>query len=160
MATNGTALEPPLSVLEPASTAELETNGNGIPPHKGIIVLIHGLWMTPSCWEDWGVYYTNLGYEVLAPGWPGVDDRSVEDIRSDPKALQGLTIHAIVDNYEKIIKALPEPPIIMGHSFGGLFMQLLLNRGLGKAGVGISPAQPNGVLVLKPSTVKASFASK
>jgi non-heme chloroperoxidase len=71
----------------------------------------------------------------------------------NPKALQGLIILAIVDNYEKIIKRLSEPPITIGHSFGGLFVQLLLNRGLGKAGVGISPAQPSGIKVLKPSTV-------
>jgi pimeloyl-ACP methyl ester carboxylesterase len=145
----------PLAELAPASTAEAT---NGIPAPKGIIVLIHGLWMTPSSWEDWGVYYTNLGYEVLAPGWLGIDDRSVEDIRANPKALQGLTIHAIVDNYAKIIQSLPSPPILIGHSFGGLFVQLLLNRGLGKVGVGISPAQPSGVVALKLSTVKAGFA--
>ena len=149
----------PLTELASTSTAEqaaLETNG--IPATKGTILLIHGLWMTPSCWEDWGVYYTNLGYTVLAPGWPGIDDRSVEDIRSNPSALCGLTIHAIMSHYEKIIRGLPEPPILMGHSFGGLFVQLLLSRGLGKAGVGISPAQPSGVVALKLSTVKAGFA--
>jgi pimeloyl-ACP methyl ester carboxylesterase len=81
MATNDTSHEssPPLHELESASTAEL-SNGNGIPSPKSTILLIHGLWMTPSCWEDWGVYYTNVGYTVLAPGWPGVDDLSVEDI--------------------------------------------------------------------------------
>jgi non-heme chloroperoxidase len=152
--TNGQT--PPLTELAPISTAAAETNG--IPPLKGTILLIHGLWMTPSCWEDWGVYFTNLGYEVLAPGWPGVDGRTVEDIRANPKPLEGLTIHAIVDNYERIIRGLPEPPILIGHSFGGLFVQLLLSRGLGKAGVGVCPAQPSGVIALKLSTVKAGFA--
>jgi non-heme chloroperoxidase len=114
--------------------------------------------MTPTCWEDWGVYYTNLGYEVLAPGWPGLDGRSVEDIRANPAALEGLQIHTIIDHYISVIEKLPTPPIIMGHSFGGLFTQILLSRGYGVAGVGISPAQPSGVLALKFSTVKAGGA--
>jgi non-heme chloroperoxidase len=45
----------------------------------------------------------------------------------------------------------------MGHSFGELFTQLLLSRGLGLAGVAISPAQPSGIKTLKLSTVKAGF---
>lgn len=128
------------------------TNG----PSK-YIVLIHGLWMTPLSWEEWVARYTKAGYTVLTPGWPGIDERTPEDVREDPEKLKGLTIHDVVDNYEKIIKALPSKPIIMGHSFGGLFTQILLSRGLGAAGVGISPAQPAGVLALRPSTVKASF---
>ncbi|KAG0649980.1 hypothetical protein D0Z07_3759 [Hyphodiscus hymeniophilus] len=158
MATNGltNGHSESLTELDPASTADFSSNG--LVLSKGIILLIHGLWMTPACWEDWGVYFTNLGYEVLAPGWPGVDDRTVEEIRSNPKALEGLTIHHIISHYEQIIRGLPSPPILMGHSFGGLFVQLLLSRGLGRTGVGICPAQPSGVLALKLSTVKASFA--
>ena len=37
------------------------------------IVLIHGLWMTPLSWEHWVARYTDRGYRVLAPAWPGMD---------------------------------------------------------------------------------------
>jgi pimeloyl-ACP methyl ester carboxylesterase len=33
-----------------------------------------------------------------------------------------------------------EPPVLIGHSYGGLFVELLLDRGLGRAGVAMSPA--------------------
>lgn len=124
---------------------------------KPSIVLIHGLWMTPLCWEDWITHFNAAGYTVIAPGWPGIDSRTPEDIRRDPSALAGLTIRQIVDHYASIINALPTPPIIMGHSFGGLFTQILLSRGLGVAGVGICPGQPSGVVALKPSTIKSGF---
>lgn len=84
--------------------------------------------MTPLCWEDWIKRYEARGYQVIAPGWPGVDDRTPEEIRKDPKPLEGLEIHTIVDHYSKIIDALPTKPIIMGHSFGGLFTQMLMCR--------------------------------
>ncbi|KUJ20555.1 alpha/beta-hydrolase [Mollisia scopiformis] len=130
------------------------TNGASAKP---TIVLIHGLWMSPSCWEEWISFFASKGYTAIAPGWPGLDGRTVEDIRAHPEALQGVTIGAIINNYIKIIETLPSPPILMGHSFGGLFVQILLSKGFGIAGVGISPAQPSGVLTLKLTTVKAGF---
>jgi hypothetical protein len=42
-----------------------------------------------------------------------------------------LTIRAIVEHYERIIGELDRPPIIMGHSAGGLITQILLDRGCG-----------------------------
>jgi hypothetical protein len=45
----------------------------------------------------------------------------------------------------------------MGHSFGGLITELLLDRGLGAAGVAISPAPVKGVLRLPPGQLRATF---
>ncbi|CAK7230398.1 hypothetical protein SBRCBS47491_007572 [Sporothrix bragantina] len=124
---------------------------------KPAIVLIHGLWMTPLCWEHWIDRYRAAGYEVIAPGWPGVDDRTPAAIRADPAPMANKSIANIVDHYEAVIRALPTPPIIMGHSFGGLFVQILLSRGLGAAGVALCPAQPAGILKLPFSTIKATL---
>ncbi|KAH8888622.1 alpha/beta-hydrolase [Thozetella sp. PMI_491] len=124
---------------------------------KDTVVLIHGLWMTPLCWEEWISYLESKGYEVIAPGWPGIDDRSPQDIRADPQPIASATIEKIVDHYASLIEALPSPPIIIGHSFGGLFTQILLSRGLGRAGIALSPAQPAGIFSLPFSTVKATF---
>jgi len=121
------------------------------------IVLIHGLWMTPLSWDGWAKRYSKLGYRVINRGWPGIDGRSVEDIRRDPKPLEDLSVSRIVHHYENIIRELPHPPIIMGHSFGGLFTQILIDRGLGAAGVAISSAPAKGVLLLPFSTLRVSF---
>ncbi len=92
------------------------------------VVFIHGAWVTPKCWESFDGFFRDRGFATLAPAWPG-KERSIEAIRSDPSALAGLGIAEIVDHYERIIRALPEPPILVGHSFGGLFVQILLDRG-------------------------------
>jgi alpha-beta hydrolase superfamily lysophospholipase len=62
----------------------------------------------------------------------------------------------LYDHYEEKIRALDEPPILIGHSFGGLIVEVLLDRGLGRAGVAISPAPPKGILVLPFSSLKAA----
>jgi len=118
------------------------------------IVLIHGAWMTPRSWDPFRGFYEQRGYRVLTPPWPRIEGE-VEEIRRDPSEMAGLGISEIVDGYEQVIRLLDEPPIIMGHSFGGLFVQMLLDRGLGAAGVAIDAAAPKGVLRLPFSQIKA-----
>ena len=124
---------------------------------KAPIVLVHGLWMTPTSWDTWAARFRAAGHEVIVPGWPGIDDRTVADIRRDPSALKGVGLKQIVDNYERIIRALPVKPIIMGHSFGGLITQMLADRGLGIAYVGVAPGQPAGITTLPASTLRTGF---
>ena len=109
--------------------------------------------MTPKSWDTWAERFRAQGHDVIVPGWPGIDDRSVEDIRSNPEALKGIGLKQIADNYERIIRALPAKPIIMGHSFGGVITQMLADRGLGVAYVGVAPGQTAGVTALPLSTL-------
>lgn len=120
------------------------------------IVLIHGLWMTPLCWEHWIERYKARGFEVLAPAWPGMDGE-VATLRSNTKPYEKLTVSQIVDSYDSVIRALPEPPIIMGHSFGGAFTQVLVSRGLGSAAVAIDSAPAKGILSLPLSTLRSGW---
>jgi pimeloyl-ACP methyl ester carboxylesterase len=109
------------------------------------VVLVHGAWLTPASWDRFRGRYEAAGYTVVTPAWPYLD-RTPAELRRAPNPAQGqLGIRQIVDHLDAIIRALPEPPIIMGHSFGGLFTQLLLDRGLGAAGVAIDPGPPFGV---------------
>jgi pimeloyl-ACP methyl ester carboxylesterase len=125
-------------------------------PSAPPIVLIHGLWLTPRSWEGWRERFEARGHQVVTPAWPRMQDE-VEDVRRDPSVLDGLGVTEIVDHYDAIIRGLDRPPVIMGHSFGGLVVELLLDRGLGAAGVAISPAPVKGVLRLPVSQLRAAF---
>ena len=120
------------------------------------IVLIHGLWMTPLSWEHWSERFSARGHEVLAPAWPGFD-AGVPALNADPSGVQNLGIARILDHYEGIVRGLDQPPIIMGHSFGGLFTTILLDRGLGAAGVSVDGAPGKGILGLPISTLRSSL---
>ena len=124
--------------------------------NKKTIVLIHGLWMTPHSWEFFRSFYESRGFNVLAPAWPRLAGE-VEEVRRDPSSLAGLGLQEIVDHYTNIIEKLPEPPILIGHSIGGLVVQLLLDRGLGRAGVAIDSATPKGVYPLPWSVLRSGW---
>src|SRR5271165_6046574 len=119
------------------------------------IVLIHGLFLNWSSWDKWVDRYTARGLKVHAMPWPGLEG-TVEELRNDPTPLTKLDIKTVVDHLDSEIRKLDSPPIIMGHSFGGLFAQLLAYRGLGVAAVGVDPGAPAGVPELPFSTLKAS----
>jgi pimeloyl-ACP methyl ester carboxylesterase len=84
-------------------------------------------------------------------------DGDIDQLRRDPSAIATLGIGDIVAHYEQIIRSLDGPPFIIGHSFGGLITQILLDRGLGAAGVAIAPAPVKGILFLPLSTLRVSF---
>jgi pimeloyl-ACP methyl ester carboxylesterase len=112
------------------------------------VVFIRGAWLASNCWDPFRQHFEDRGYTTLAPEWP-FKDMSVAEMRANPpEELKGLGVQAIVDHYDGIIRTLPEPPILIGHSFGGLFVQQLLDRGLGAAGVAVSPAPPEGIIPL------------
>ncbi len=130
--------------MELRPTAEIDT-----------IVLVHGLWMTPLSWENWIRHYEDRGFTVLAPTWPGFTE-DIAALRRDPSAMKGLGFKEVVDHYEKIIRALPKPPVIIGHSFGGAITQVLLDRGVGAAGIALDSAPVKGVYRLPLTALKAA----
>jgi len=127
---------------------------NASPPDT--IVLIHGFWVTPRSWEHWAARYESQGYNVLTPAYPGFEVE-VEALNADPSPIESVTVPQIIDHLAGVIGELDSPPILIGHSAGGAFVQLLLDRGYGAAGVAINSAPTEGVAVVPLSQIKAAF---
>ncbi len=122
------------------------------------IVFIHGMFMTPLCWEHWIEYFQAKGYRCVAPAWPGRDKPIEPQRKNHPDAELGrLKLRSVVESLAGVIAALNEKPILIGHSMGGLVVQLLLQRDLAAAGIAIDPAPPMGVFTTAWSFVKANF---
>ncbi|MBB4665180.1 alpha/beta hydrolase [Conexibacter arvalis] len=120
------------------------------------IVLIHGFWVTPRSWENWIAHYEARGHRVLAPAYPGFEVE-VEALREDPSPIEALEVSAVLAKLIAVIEPLEQPPILIGHSAGGVFTQLLLDRGYGACGVAINSAPTEGVAVAPLSQLRATF---
>src|SRR6478735_8632545 len=120
------------------------------------IVLVHGFWVTPRSWEHWITRYEAQGYRVLAPAYPGFEVE-VEALNADPSPIEALTVAQILDHLAEVIGAQDRPPMLIGHSAGGAFVQLMLDRGFGAAGVAINSAPTEGVAVVPLSQIRATF---
>jgi len=120
------------------------------------IVLIHGFWVTPRSWEHWKSYYEGKGYTVLTPAYPGFEVE-VEALNADPSPIEAVTVAQIMERLEGVVGGLDAPPILIGHSAGGVFTQILLDRGYGAAGVAINSAPTEGVKRIPLSQIRATF---
>lgn len=108
------------------------------------IVLIHGAWVTTASWDDFRRPFEAAGHSVHTPTWPGLEGLSAAEInRAPPPGFGSLTVGRIADHLQARI---PEGAILLGHSFGGLLTQMLLDRGVGSAGLAINPVPIGGVV--------------
>lgn len=120
------------------------------------IVLVHGFWVTPRSWEHWKTHYEAKGYRVLTPAYRGLEVE-VEALNRDPSPIEQLTVPKIVEHLESIVRELETPPILIGHSAGGVFVQVLLDHGYGAVGVAINSAPTEGVAIVPFTQLRATF---
>jgi pimeloyl-ACP methyl ester carboxylesterase len=120
------------------------------------VVFIHGLWLHATSWAPWVELFREAGYEPTAPGWPNEPD-TVAAARENPDLVANTSIDDAVAHYTELIAGLGRPPVVIGHSFGGLITEKLLGQGIGAAGVAIDPAQIKGVLPLPLSQLRSGL---
>ncbi|MEU3795564.1 alpha/beta hydrolase [Streptomyces fructofermentans] len=120
------------------------------------VMFIHGLWLHSSSWQPWMDLFASRGFDPIAPSWPG-EAFTVAEARRQAEAAAGHGIDDITEHHAQIARSLESPPVIVGHSFGGLITQKLLASGLGRAGVAIDPAQIKGVKPLPFSQLRSGF---
>jgi pimeloyl-ACP methyl ester carboxylesterase len=122
------------------------------------ILFITGAFVGTACWDQWKAFFEAQGYETLAPAWPYKDAPACTLRQRQPDAgIASQRLADLTDYYAEIVKQLPEKPILIGHSMGGLIAQLLLQRGLGQACIAIHSLQPKGVMIFKWSFYKAGW---
>jgi non-heme chloroperoxidase len=122
---------------------------------KAPVVFVHGLWLLPNSWDQWHKVFADAGYIALAPGWPD-DPETVAEGNAHPEVFARKTVGQVADHMQSVIGKLAKRPAIIGHSFGGLLVQILAGRSLATATVAIDPAPFRGVLPLPFSALKAA----
>src|SRR5438105_13116284 len=135
-----------------ALDAQIErANGSGRTP----VVFVHGLWLLPSSWQRWAAMFEEAGYPAVVPGWPD-DPETVDEANAHPEVLAHKSVGQVADHYADVLARLQRKPALIGHSFGGLIVQILAGRGLGAVTVAIDPAPFRGVLPLPISSLKSA----
>lgn len=102
------------------------------------ILFLHGLFSHPALLTDWAEHLRAAGYHVTTPAMPGHDP-------SDPDVLRRVTLTDYVDHALAAYDELPDRPIVVGHSIGGLVAQHVAAARDPKALVLLAPVPP-GVL--------------
>jgi pimeloyl-ACP methyl ester carboxylesterase len=141
-----------MASISQRETQQIEqANASGNTP----VVFIHGLWLLPSSWNNWVQLFEEAGYAGVTPDWPD-DPETIEEARANPDVFAKKTLGQIADHTADVIAKLDKKPAVMGHSTGGLLAQMIADRGLSAATVGIDPGPFRGVLPLPVSSLKSA----
>lgn len=123
---------------------------------KRTVMLISGAFVTSEGWGAWKKYFESKGYDVIVPEWP-YKSGAVDRLRAQYKDTMTMEydLEKVVDYHAALIDKLPEKPILVGHSFGGLIVQLLLQRDKAAMGIAYHSVPAKGVFVFKYSFIKS-----
>ncbi|RYF91753.1 MAG: alpha/beta hydrolase [Caulobacteraceae bacterium] len=109
---------------------------------SGAILMIHGVGSTGQAWDRLAPAFRAKGWRVETPTLRP-DKRTVG---KPPADLPSLRLKDYVDDMEAAARQLEaetgQPPVLFGHSMGGLIVQKLAERGVGRAAVLLTPASP------------------
>ncbi len=142
-----------MAEITPHEAAAIDAaNASGCQP----VVFVHGLWLLSNTWDSWCKFFEEAGYSAVALGWPD-DPETVQEGNEHPDRFAGKTVGQVANHLQAAIGGLTMPPVVIGHSFGGLLVQILAGRGLAKATVAIDPAPFRGVLPLPISALRSAF---
>jgi pimeloyl-ACP methyl ester carboxylesterase len=124
----------------PAIRAEGDT---ARPP----LLFVHGAFVDHTAFEPW--------MRLLArAGWRSVASARRGRLGVGPEQAAGLTIADYVEDTRRVIAALGEKPIVVGHSLGGLIAQKLAELDLVSGLTLLAPA-PAGMLTAQPVALPA-----
>jgi pimeloyl-ACP methyl ester carboxylesterase len=112
---------------------------------KPRIIFIHGMFLNDRSWEPWLKPFREAGYDCEAIPWPLHSGDPAELRRNPPPDLGDLTLGRVFDHFAKKIQG-SAPPVLVGHSLGGLIVQKLVAADLALAGVCLCPVAPNRML--------------
>lgn len=114
-------------------------------------VLIHGMWATSAVWQNWRAVLAARGWEVATPSLRHHDVPPLDP----PPGLGTVGLDDYAGDLEAAIRSLPEKPVLIGHSMGGLIALKLAARRLVRACVLLTPAPPTSVVAARPSNLLA-----
>jgi len=100
------------------------------------VVMVHGAFCGGWVFERFREPFEARGWTVLAPDLPG---------RGPGASAAGLSMSDYAASVAKLCESLPERPILLGHSMGGLVCQLAARRSGARALALLAPSAPWGV---------------
>ncbi|MGA9752718.1 MAG: alpha/beta hydrolase [Acidobacteriota bacterium] len=122
---------------------------------SGTLFMIHGMWGGGYHWDLYRSVFEGRGYRCLAPTLRYHD----ADPKAPPDPRVGVTsLLDYAQDLEREIRQLGDPPVILGHSMGGLLALMLGSRGLASRLVLLTPASPRGIVALRPSVIRSFWS--
>jgi pimeloyl-ACP methyl ester carboxylesterase len=110
--------------------------------HVAPIIFIHGMWHAAWCWEEYFLpYFTQHGYACYALSLRGHGNSEGHE------NLRWSSLDDYVSDLSQVSSQFETPPILIGHSMGGMVVQKYLVSHEVTASVLLASVPPTGVMM-------------
>jgi pimeloyl-ACP methyl ester carboxylesterase len=107
---------------------------------KPSLLFVHGAWHGAWCWDEhFLAFFAEQGYRSLALSLRGHGNSPA------PKPMRLCSIADFVADVASVANNLPQPPVVIGHSMGGLVVQKYLESHDAPAAVLVASIPPSGI---------------
>lgn len=118
-------------------------------PREVPLLFVHGMCHAAWCWEEFFLpYFADHGYPSYALSLQG------HGKSESPKRLRSLSLADYVSDISEAVDRIGTPPVLVGHSLGGLVVQKYLETRRAPAALLLASVPPGGIL---RSTVRFAF---
>ncbi len=109
--------------------------------HPVPLLFVHGAWHAAWCWdENFLSFFADKGYRAMALSFRGHGESKTD------KPLWRCSVADYIADVSSVADTLASPPVIIGHSMGGLIVQKYLEKHIAPAGVLMTSIPPQGNL--------------
>jgi pimeloyl-ACP methyl ester carboxylesterase len=120
---------------------EVIERGSACASHPVPLLFVHGAWHAAWVWDEHFLgYFADRGYRAVAVSFRGHGNSATS------KRLRDLSFADYVDDVATAARGLPAPPVVIGHSMGGVIVQKYLESHAAPAGVLMCSMPPQGYL--------------
>jgi pimeloyl-ACP methyl ester carboxylesterase len=120
---------------------EVIDRGRVSASHPAPLLFVHGAWHAAWCWDEHFLsFFADNGYRAVALSLRGHGNSTTD------KPLRACSVDDFVEDVASVAGDLPTPPVLIGHSMGGLIVQKYLESHDCPAGVLMSSMPPHGNL--------------
>ena len=120
---------------------EVIDRGRVTDAHPTPLLFVHGAWHAAWCWdENFLNFFASKGFRALALSFRG------HGLSPTDKPLRACSVVDYVDDVASVAETLPVPPVLIGHSMGGLIVQKYLETHNAPAAVLMTSMPPRGNL--------------
>jgi pimeloyl-ACP methyl ester carboxylesterase len=108
---------------------------------KSPLLLVHGVWSGPWCWQSWATHFSNLGWDCTA-----VDLRR-RATENPMGVLPRLSFNDCVRDLEEGIRSFSSPPVLVAMNLGALLALTASEESTLAALILVSPSPPGNLTV-------------
>lgn len=120
---------------------EVIDKGTADASHPVPLLFVHGAWHAAWCWDEHFLgYFADRGYRAVALSFRGHGESPTA------KPLRNLSFTDYVDDVSSVAAGFPVPPVVIGHSMGGVIVQRYLETHDAPAAVLMCSMPPQGYL--------------